>query len=415
MIFKKLLSVLLSVSLLLGLTACGEKRGKIEPTDGWYTTWAAASLTAEFEQVPRNPMLRDNTCRQQLKVSIGGDKIRLTFSNEYGDRALTMDAVHIAHLTGAGSPAIDVSTDTVVTFDGSASVTIPAGKTVTSDEISFRFDALDVLAVTTKFGSGVPSVPTCHREADCTTWIVEGDHVSDETFSSMELMSSWYFLSRVDTYALAGTETVVCFGDSITDGACSTYNGFNSWPDNLSAIMQSDPNTKNISVVNTAISGNAVFGGWGDAAKDRFERDVLSIPGAHHVIIMIGTNDLAYAQYDTSQEIIDEYKAMIKACHERGINIYCGTIPPFGGHAERYSELHEKIRTAINEFIMSPDSGFDGYVDFAGVLCYAEDETRMQAVYDSGDGLHPNAKGYDAMAKAANEMLRKVWTTQREK
>lgn len=406
---KKVISVLLCVSILFSLTGCGSKRVKIEPVDGWYATWAAAAMTAEFEQVPRTPSLRGNTCRQQIKTSIGGDKIRLTFSNEYGSESMTMDSVHIAHLVSAGDPTIDVSTDTVVTFGGSESVTVPAGKTVTSDEISFSFDSLDILAVTTKFGMNVPSFPTCHREADCTTWIVEGDHVSDESFSAMELMSSWYYLSRLDTWAVAGTEVVVCFGDSITDGACSTYNGFNSWPDNLSAHMQKDPNTRNISVVNTAIAGNAVFGGAGDAAKDRFERDVLNIPGVHHVIILIGINDIPAAQYDTSQEIIDEYKAMIKACHARGISIYAGTITPFEGNTMYYSELHEKIRQNINKFIVSPDSGFDGFVDFANVLCYTEKPSRMQSIYDCGDALHPNANGYDVMGKAANEMLREAW------
>lgn len=411
MIIKKVISVMLCAAVLLSLAGCGSKRPKIEPVDGWYATWAAAALDSDFEQIPRNPTLRGNTCRQQFQTSIGGDKIRLTFSNEYGSDSLTMDSVHIAHLANAGDPTIDVSTDTVVTFDGSASVTIPAGKTVTSDEISFSFKSLDMLAVTTKFGNSVPAFPTCHRDAGCTTWIVEGDHVSDQTFGSMELMSSWYFLSRMDTWAVAGTEVVVCFGDSITDGACSTYNGFNSWPDNLSKLMQSDPNTKNISVVNTGIGGNAIFGGAGLAAKDRFERDVLDIPGVHHVIILIGINDIPGAQYDTSEEIIGEYKNMIKACHERGISIYAGTITPFEGNTAYYSELHEKIRQNINTFIMSSESGFDGFVDFSNVLCYAENPSQMQSIYDCGDSLHPNSNGYDVMGKAANEMLREVWAS----
>ena len=404
---KKSLSILLCLLLLTSLTAC-EKRGKIEPVDGWYATWAAASSDSELEQIPRAPTLRGNTCRQQIKTSIGGDKLRLTFSNEYGSEKLVIDAVQIAKLVSPGSPSIDVSTIASVTFDGSESVTIPAGKTVTSDEISFSFASLDYLAVTTKFGTQTPSFPTVHRDAGCTTWVVEGDHISDATFQSMELMSSYYFLCRMDAWALAGTETLVCFGDSITDGACATYNGFNSWPDNLSRLLQSDPETSNISVVNTGIGGNAIFGGVGEAAKTRFERDVLEIPGVHSVIILIGINDIPGAQYDTSEELIAEYKSMVKACHERGISIYAGTITPFEGNDAYYSQLHEQIRQKLNTFIMSPDSGFDGFVDFSNVLCYVENPAKMQTVYDSGDGLHPNANGYDVMGKAANEMLRDI-------
>lgn len=405
---RKILCAVLCAALCFSLmSGCGSKRPKIEPVDGWYATWAAAPLSAEFEQTPWKPTLEDNTCRQQLRVSIGGEKIRLTFSNEYGTEDLVIESAHIAHLLNAGSPAIDVSTDTTITFNGSEQIRIAAGETAVSDEIAFSFEALDLLAVTAKFGSA-PSFPTCHREADCAAWVVEGDHVGDENFSRVELMSSWYYLSRIDVWAQAGTEVVVCIGDSITDGANSTYNGFNGWVDNLSTILQSDPATSNLSVVNTAIAGNAVFGGWGDPAKDRFERDVLNIPGVHKVIILIGINDIPGAQNDTSETLIAEYKTMIEKCHEKGVSIYAGTITPFGGNTVYYSELHEKIRLALNEFITSPDSGFDGFIDFSNVLCYAETPSKMQSVYDSGDGLHPNAEGHSVMGKAAAEALKEA-------
>lgn len=405
MFLKRIISALLCVTTVLTLSGCQSKRPVIEPADGWYCTWSASSTISDLEQVPRSPQLHDNTCRQQIKVSIGGDKIRLTFSNEYGDRELVMESVHIAHLVSAGSSEIDPDTDTAVTFSGSTSVKVPAGKTVTSDEIAFSFDPLDLLAVTTKFGS-TPAYPTCHPDAGCTTWVVDGDHVSDPAFSYMELMSSWYFLSRVDTWATAGTEVIACFGDSITDGGSSTYNVFNGWPENLSSILQSDPATQKFSVVNAALGDNSLITD-GSTSKSRFEHDVLDLPGVHSVIILIGANDIPTAQYDTSQNLINEYKEMIEACHERGISIYAGTLTPFEGNTVYYSELHEKIRQSVNEFIMSVDSGFDGFVDFSNLLCYAETPSKMQSVYDSGDGLHPNSDGYDVMARAAAEMLKR--------
>ena len=70
-----------------------------------------------------------------------------------------------------------------------------------------------------------------------------------------------------------------------------------------------------------------------------------------------------------------------------------------------YSELHEKTRKTVNEWMMSDESGFDGYIDFAGVTCYAEKPQTLQTLYDSGDGLHPNANGYDVMGKAAAEVM----------
>ena len=403
---KRIISLAICFAMALGLCGCGPKRPVIEPVDGWYATWAAAAAEAEYEQVPLNPSLRGSTCRQQIKVSVGGSQIRLTFSNEYGKSALELESVHIARLFGAGDPKIDVSTDTAVTFGGSESVTVHAGQTVTSDAVNFSFEALDVLAVTSKFGENVPSYPTCHPDAGCTSWIVEGNSVSEETFSEMELMSSWYFLTMAETWAKAGTETVVCFGDSVTDGAGATYNGFDSWPEALSAIMQADPATSNISVVGSALSGSSLFGDGAESVKERFERDVLGISGVHRVILLVGANDILGAQYDISEEMIAEYKKIIEECHGRGISVYAGTLTPFEGNTVYYSELHEKIRRSVNEFIASPDSGFDGYADFSQVLCYAENPSKMQSVYDSGDALNPNAAGCSAMAKAAAEMLR---------
>ena len=405
MFARKILAASLCVLLIFSLSGCSKKRPEIEPADGWYATWAASALNAGSEQIPMNPELSGNTCRQQIRTSIGGDKIRLTFSNEYGSGSVKFDSVRLAQLTGPGSPEINPETDIPVTFNGSTSVTVKAGDTVTSDELSFSFDPLDYLAVTIKFGDA-PASPTCHRESGCTSWIVEGDHVSDQTFDSMELMSSWYFLCRADTWAAAGTETLVCFGDSVTDYGRSTYNGFNSWPEALSTMLRNDTYTNHISVVNSAISGNAISGGTGPSGKDRFKRDVLDIPGVHSVIILIGANDIPSAQYDTSQEIISQYKEMISACHELGISIYAGTLTPFGGNTLYYSELHEKIRTAVNAFIMSEDSGFDGYIDFSEVLCRAENPSVLQQQYDCGDGLNPNASGCDVMAKAAAELVR---------
>ncbi len=410
---RKITAVLLCIIMLAGLAGCG-KRPVIEPADGWYTVWSALPEASELAEIPRNPLLAGNTCRQQIRPSLGGDKIRLTFSNEYGSGNLSIESVHIAHLISAGGPAIDTATDTSVTFSGSSSVTIKAGSSAVSDEIAFSFNAMDMLAVTVKFGE-VPNVPSCHRNASCTTWVVEGDRVSDSDFTAMELMSSNYFLSRADTYALAGTETLVCFGDSVTDGVGSTYNGFASYPEALAELLNSDPATRNVSVVNSSVSELGLFSQDGASAASRFESGVLNLPGTHSVIVLLGGDDIKSAQYDISSEMADAYKELAEACHKRGIAIYAGTIPPFEGNTVYYSELHEKIRKSVNEFIAGPDSCFDGYVDFAAILCRAENDSKLHPDYDSGDSLHPNSAGYEAMAKAAAEMLREKAAAAEEK
>ena len=414
---KKLISIVMALAICLSLlTSCGSKEVVIPDEAGWFTTWAAAtqSIGAGDDAVPTNPKLKENTLRQQIKVSIGGEKIKLTFSNEYGSLPVMIDSVHIAKLLNEGNPTIDTATDTVITFNGGeTSAKIEPGTTLTTDEINFSFEALELLAVTIKFGKYVPSDLTVHREALCTLWITEGDQVASETFTTMSFKNCWYFLSRVETYAEAGTRTIVCFGDSITDGVGATYNGFDTWPEVLAEKLQENPGTRNISIANTAISGNAVFGGVGQAAKDRFERDVLNVAGVRYVVIMIGINDIGYAQADISQDIINEYKVMIEKCRERGIKIYACTLAPTKGHPGYYSELHELIRDKVNEYILSEESGFDGVIDMSMALASETDIDQMQSIYATGDWLHPNAKGYERMGDEAYRTLINLWAQEK--
>lgn len=384
--------------LMFSLFGCGKKRTYIEPADGWYATWLAAPEKAEAENVPENPTLRGSTCRQQIKVSIGGDRLRLVISNELCESALTVESMHIARLLVPGDPTIDAATDTVVTFGGKESVTVSAGRTVTSDEISFSSAAGDILAVSTKYSDSVPAYPTCRKNAGCTAWLIDGNHVSDETFERMSLMSSTYFLSRIDVWAAAGTETVVCCGDFISD--VSGYNGFNSWVEQLSVELHKINEAQSISTVTYALSDNSIA--W---ALENIEEKILTIPGVRGVILQIGDNDISLAQADTSEKLIESIKKIIEICHARGVSMYACTIPPFEGNTVYYSELHEKIRGAVNLYITNPSSGLDGYVDFAQVLCYAEKPAKMQPQYDSGDGITPNPEGQKVMGKAAAEMM----------
>ncbi len=415
---RKIFSLAVGFSLCLGCTSCGtggtEKLKEPKPSDGWSCIFAAATQPSQLDMLPKDPRLSDSTCRHQFQASMSGTKIRLTFSNEHSETLdapgedLVIESVHIAKLLKAGEPNIDTATDTVVTFGGTEGVTIPSGETVTSDEIDFSFESLEFLAVSSKFGS-VPAFPAVHQEGDCGSWVVAGNHVS-ENFNPTSWMWSYFSFCRADGYS-EGSEALICFGDSITDGSISTWNGFDAWPDILAQSLQSDPETKNISVVNTGIGGNAIWGGWGLPAKERFARDAISVPGVRYVIILIGTNDIPGAQTDTSADMIAEYKAMISACHENGIKVYAGTITPFGSNEWWASELHDNIRKKVNEWMMSKDSGFDGYVDFASAVCDPADPTKLKAEFDSGDGLHPSVKGHKAMgdeaAKAIKEALKR--------
>lgn len=362
----------------------------------WVGTWSSAQLTASGDSLP--PMeLADSTYRQIIRTSTGGSRVRLTFSNENGESELEIRSAHLARQIEAKSSEIDLSTDTVLTFEGKESVVIPAGGTVTSDAVEYPVEALEQVAVTTYFGK-VPKTITSHTGARCNNWLISGDHVSDVILGTAKTTVSWYFVDSMDVLSPEKNDAIVCFGDSITDGYGCTVNKYERWTDVLAQLLQEDEATKHLSVLNKGIGGNAIFGGSGKPGKDRFDNDVLRKAGVKYLIILEGVNDIGYSSDPGLADlIIAEYKTMIAKAHAAGIRVYCGTILPFKGH-DYYSVVREQIRKKVNEFILSDDSGFDGTIDFAAAIADSSDPEKMLKKY-ANDNLHPNSAGYELMGQ----------------
>ena len=220
-------------------------------------------------------------------------------------------------------------------------------------------------------------------------------------------MTAWYYICELDTMASADSGVVVCLGDSLTDGASVTTNGFSRYTDELARQLQADSNLSNLAVVNSGIGGTPLLGGWSAAGSARFSRDVLNIPGAKYCVLFYGVNDIGAAGSDISQNIINEYKSMIKKCHDKGIKVIGCTITPFKGNSY-YSDSHEKIRLKVNEFIMSKDSGFDGYIDLSSAVASSSDSAKMDSKYVSvwNDYLHFNDSGYKFVGKTVYEHIK---------
>ncbi len=373
----------------------------------WIAAWSTAMLTAGDNETPKNPSLSQNTVRQQIRVSYGGEKLKLVLSNEYGKSDLVIESIMISKHGKVSKPDTDLGTQKSLTYNGKKKITIPAGKKITTDELDFEFSALEDLTITMKLGS-VPSVITSHTASRCTTWVIKGNHVSDNSYSGAGEMTSWYFINELQTLAEEDAGVIVCIGDSITDGASINANTFARYSDNLMRLARKDSSFDKLAVAAKGIGGNAVFGGLGTAFKDRFDRDVLQVPGVKYCVMMIGINDIGYAQSDVSSSIIEQYKIFIDKCHKNGIKIYALTITPCKGNGY-YSELHESIRQKVNKFIKSKDSGFDGYIDTASALASKNDAEKLDSLYASNtwnDSLHLSASGYNQMGKLVYEAFK---------
>jgi lysophospholipase L1-like esterase len=365
----------------------------------WVGTWATAPMVADG--VNMRPF-SSTTLREIVHISAGGAQIRLRFTNAYGTDPLTISDAHVA--LSAGNAAIQPGTDHAITFGGATSVNIPPGAELFSDPVALAVQPLSDLAVSFSLPSQVMRAETYHSFADQDNFIANGDVSSAADLPDATKISSWYFFDGVDVQAVEGSRAIVTLGDSITDGALSTHNANLRWPDLLAARLNSDPNLKNVSVLNVGIGGNRVLNEVsGPSALSRIDRDVLSQSGVRYVIILESINDIGRLShitnpYDdiTAQQLEMGLKQIADAAHEHGIKAIGATLTPYGG-AGYSSDKGEQVREAVNDWIRNSGT-FDGVVDFDKATQDPANPTHFNAAYDSGDHLHPKDDGYKAMA-----------------
>jgi lysophospholipase L1-like esterase len=377
--------------------------GNSAQTANWVGTWSTAPQLVEPNNNPPSPGLSDNTIRQIARVSLGGDSLRIRFSNEFSTSPVTMHEVHIAVST-SGLDTIDLDTDKTLSFNGEESITMDPGLAVTSDPVGFDLEPLTTLAITIYFGTTSSDV-TGHPGSRTTSYILTGNAVSNENFSGAARTDHWYVINTIDVSAPDSAAAVAILGNSITDGRGSGTNKQNRWPDELANRLQANPNTRQVSVLNEGIGGNCVLRQClGPSALSRFGRDVLQQNGVRWLIILEGINDIGGAQVSgIGEDIISAYRQMIHYAHLEGIFVYGATLLPFGG-SSYYSDLHETERQIVNEWIRNSGE-FDAVIDLEAALEDPENPGYLLPEADDGDGLHPSETGHRMMAEAVDLSL----------
>lgn len=379
------------------------------PYGGWVATWGAAMMQADFG---RGTDVTGQTVRLIVHSSVGGQKTRIWLSNRYGGVPLVVGEAHIAvcgytdPLTADDGSAILPGSDRKLTFNGNASVTIPAGSTMVSDPVAVEIPSLSNLAVSLYFPEHTEAT-TLHGGALQTSFGASGNWTGTTSLADKSWPErSWYFLSGIDVYAPAAS-SVVAFGDSITDGNHSTANANHRWPDYLAVRLQANEATRAagvLGVVNVGISGNRVLlDGTGPNAMARLDDDVLERSGARYLILFHGINDIEavthrHQQYgDLNQRLKWALTQITERAHERGMRVIGATQMPDCHHLHCASVDGEATRQAFNDWIRTTPI-FDGVVDFDRITRDPQHPSQLLPAYDSGDGVHPNDAGYSAMA-----------------
>ena len=380
----------------LGLCAVSQP---VSAADGhWVTTWGCAPQLTEPGNLPP-ALLANNTLRQFVRTTLGGKVIRVRLSNAYGTNSLTVNAAHVALAAGTGSAGageINMATDRRLTFQGAPGTIIPPGTAVLSDPLPFELPAVTNLAVSLYFGKISATTINGHPGSRTTSFIFDGNVVSAASLPTAAKTAHWYVITGVEVLADGASKSLVVLGDSITDGRGSTTDGNNRWPDVLAQRLLANAPTAGVGVVNMGIGGNAIFGGLGPAAVKRFDRDVLNQSGARYVIIFEGVNDIGGGTTETT--ITNALAQFVAKAHARNLLAYGATITPFGGNSY-YTPAHETARQAVNNWIRTSGK-FDAVIDFDAVVRNPTTRTNLISAYDSGDGLHLNPTGYQAMAGA---------------
>jgi lysophospholipase L1-like esterase len=365
----------------------------------WVTGWQAAPQAAAAEEG-----LAGATLRMIVHPQVSGPQLRLRLSNAYGGSPLGIGAVSVAR--SAGGAEVVEGTQRTVTFAEEPSVSIAAGADVLSDPVPLHAEAGIPLAVSVHL-TAVPQRLTRHAVALQTSYLSgPGDATAAGGSAFPTGVGSWSVLTGMDVFAAAPVGALVAVGDSITDGVGSGVDVDDRWTDALTRRLTApgaDPTSRMV-VLNAGISRNRLLGDDperdGDSPLTRFDRDVLAASGVTDVVLHIGTNDIAVGHNAT--EIVDGLRRYVARAHAEGLRVHLTTITPAtaGGHGTLGAV---GTRHAVNAWVRAQGPRLaDGMFDFAAAVADPADRDRIAPGYDSGDGLHLSAAGYQALADAVD-------------
>lgn len=384
-------------------------------TPHWVSAWQASPSDAALSLLTPADYINVGsyqTFREIFSPLGQGTSLRLKISNRFGIRPLVIQTVTLAKQS-SGAAIIPASL-TSVRFNGSQAVVIPAGTDRFSDPVSFNFTSFDKLAASIAV-TDIGGLPTAHhdgRELSYATKVFAGDYANDlDDTAFVQKTNRRHLLIGMDVLASSATSTIVALGDSITDGASSKQSENKRYPDALKRRLEAAG--MSIFVSNAGIGGNRVASGpivpqVGPSALNRLSEDVLLQSGVRDVILLEGINDIALDPFkfiDSNvlfQVIINAYTSLISRMHSQGIRVTQGTLTPTGKTLAPTltSKAATDLRNRINNWIRT-SSPADNIADFDKVLRDPDPKyiNNLAAVYDSGDGIHPNDDGYARMAQ----------------
>lgn len=378
----------------------------------WQATWSASPQRTWGKEVPLPlgvpAVIGDHTLRQTVKVSLGGQRMRIVLSNAYGSQPVAIGGAAVALAAPAGRLA---GPSRRLTFAGQPTAYIAPGAELLSDPLDLSVPSLGELAVSIYLPQPT-AIASFHWDGKQRVYGASGEQLDAAQLPADGKMEARLFLADVLVETPEPRPVVAVLGDSITDGRGASLDGDQRWPDVLAQRLA----PRGTGVINAGISGARLLSdGMGQSALVRFQRDVLGKPGVKVAIVLLGINDISWpgstfapnnplVQYE---DLIAGYRQLIAQAHVRGVRIVGATLLPFeraltGSPIENYHAANKEVlRQRVNQWIR--ESGeFDGVVDLDAHLRDPAHPLRLLLAYDSGDHLHPNDAGNRAMAQSVD-------------
>ncbi|HYC96863.1 SGNH/GDSL hydrolase family protein [Brevundimonas sp.] len=374
------------------------------------TAWPASAAhkqewVAAWSMSPDRPgpALEPSTIRQVVRTTVGGSAVRVRLSNLLGVGAQQIGPVRVQ--VGEGMPL-------TVAFGGQPIVTIPQGADVLSDPVPLAVQPLQDITVRLYLPTG-SAAATLHGVGLQTAVIARGDMTLSTDPLAGEQRRSRFFVTDIEVAADPAARALVIVGDSIADGVGSTLDANVRWPDVLAERLQHHPELGPIAVINAGMAGNRILNDGsapyiGPSVMSRFERDALAKPGVRWILLAAGINDitgsvdLTDAKEQVSvEQIIEGMRTLAERARARDVKIWAATLLP-SNHIEDPAQaaVVEAMRLQVNVWIRT-SGAFDAVLDFEEVLRAGDaGVVRLNSEYDSGDHLHPNDKGYRALAES---------------
>lgn len=376
---------------------------------------AGDTWTASWGTAPAGPPTATNalsfsnqTLRLVVRASLGGYRLRVRLSNEFGGTPLQIGAAWIGLAAPGGG--VVTGSNMPLGFAGRPGAVIAPGAPLLSDPVDLVVPPQADLAVSLYLPGNVVATSVHDAAFQVNYASSAGNFAASNALPVARHLYSWPFLTEIDVATGAAANCLVALGDSQTDGMSSTGSANRRWTDFLARRLQAEslPGSVPVAVVNRGICGNRLLADADNAplagrdCMERFDRDVLATAGARYLAVLIGINDIINIPSPSLSTLADEmaagYVQLVARARTRGLLALGATLLPYEGYVW-YSVARDQVRQRVNDWIRN-SGAFDAVLDFDAAVRDPAWPTRLLAAYDGGDHLHPSDAGYDAMARA---------------